>query len=524
MEKKVLSILITILALYVCMFALTACEENEPPHTHVYDQQVASDTFKASDATCEDKTTYHYSCSCGEKGTETFENGLALGHEFTSYVSDGNATCTENGTETATCNHTNCQATDTRTEENSVLGHAYGGWISIENGQHKKTCANDNSHTVTESCSGGTATYNEKAKCKDCGGYYGELLLLQASEGLNYKLINNDTEYEVYGIGSCTDVNIVIPYTYNEKPVTGIGYAAFWDCASIKSVTIGNNITSIGFGAFRGCSSLTSVTMGNGVTSIGSCAFVGCSSLTSVTIGNSVTSIESSAFQDCSSLTSIVIPDSVTSIGTGAFWYCSSLTSVVIPDSVISIGFNPFDNCSSLTYNVKDGVKYLGNSNNPYLYLTGAESTAITTATVDSNCRFIGSGAFWDCRSLTSVTIGNSVTNIGRDAFRGCSSLTNVVIPDSVTSIGAWAFGNCSSLTSVTIGNSVTSIDHFAFVFCNNLTSVYYKGTSSEWSAIEIGSSNPPLTTATRYYYSETKPISPGNYWHYDANGNVAIW
>ncbi|MBQ8196943.1 MAG: hypothetical protein IJZ73_02665, partial [Clostridia bacterium] len=113
------------------MLSLTACSENESPHTHVYDKQIVNDTFKASDATCEDKAEYYYSCSCGEKGTETFEYG-------------------------------------------SALGHAYGEWVSVGNGQHKKTCANDNSHTITENCFGGTATCTEKAKCSVCSTAYGE--------------------------------------------------------------------------------------------------------------------------------------------------------------------------------------------------------------------------------------------------------------------------------------------------------------------------------------------------------------
>lgn len=43
-------------------------------------------------------------------------------HSYGDYVSDGNATCTENGTETATCA---CGETTNRTEENSALGHDY---------------------------------------------------------------------------------------------------------------------------------------------------------------------------------------------------------------------------------------------------------------------------------------------------------------------------------------------------------------------------------------------------------------
>ena len=90
MKGKFLTFILAIFAVCSCMFTLTACEvnndnggnNNPPQHTHVYDQQVVNDTFKASDATCEDKAEYYYSCSCGEKGTETFENGEALGHDY----------------------------------------------------------------------------------------------------------------------------------------------------------------------------------------------------------------------------------------------------------------------------------------------------------------------------------------------------------------------------------------------------------------------------------------------------------
>ena len=46
-------------------------------------------------------------------------------HSFTNYVSNGDATCTEDGTETAACDHPGCSITDTRTVAGSALGHAY---------------------------------------------------------------------------------------------------------------------------------------------------------------------------------------------------------------------------------------------------------------------------------------------------------------------------------------------------------------------------------------------------------------
>ncbi len=122
--------------------------------------------------------------------------------------------------------------------------------------------------------------------------------------------------------------NISSSVTYKNKTysVTSIGSEAFYNCYSLKSITIPNSVTSIGDYAFYDCSSLKSITIPNSVTSIGDDAFYSCDSLTSITIPNSVTSIGGYAFYNCTSLTSVTIPNSVTSIGYAAFEYCYSLT------------------------------------------------------------------------------------------------------------------------------------------------------------------------------------------------------
>lgn len=131
------------------------------------------------------------------------------------------------------------------------------------------------------------------------------------SEGLSFgQPTNNKTYYFVEGIGTCTDTDIIIPPTYNGKPVS-----------------------SIYSNAFSGCTNLTSITIPDSVTRIFVSAFSGCSSLTSITIPDSIISIGNNVFYGCTSLTSVVIPDSVTSIGTGAFYGCSSLTIYCEADS-----------------------------------------------------------------------------------------------------------------------------------------------------------------------------------------------
>ncbi len=64
-------------------------------------------------------------CSrCGYEGKETVLP--ALGHSFTEYAYNEDATCTADGTETATCDR--CEATDTREAAGTQTAHRYGAW------------------------------------------------------------------------------------------------------------------------------------------------------------------------------------------------------------------------------------------------------------------------------------------------------------------------------------------------------------------------------------------------------------
>ena len=116
----------------------------------------------------------------------------------------------------------------------------------------------------------------ENGKCKYCN------LPQPASVGLEYTLSDDGTYYIISGIGTCTDSDIVIPSTYNDKPVVSIGDVSFGFCFSLTSVTIPNSVTSIGDYSFVGCTSLTSITLPESVTSIGNFAFQKCSGLRTI--------------------------------------------------------------------------------------------------------------------------------------------------------------------------------------------------------------------------------------------------
>ena len=320
--------------------------------------------------------------------------------------------------------------------------------------------------------------------CVRCG------LQATPAEYFNFELLEDGT-YEI----TAKDTNnmpaeVVIPSSYDGKPVTVIGECAFTECSSLTKLVIPASITTIENSseeapAIAGCVNLKEIMVdanneyfkaidGNLYSKDGKTLIQYAIGKTDATfeIPNTVDSIGDCAFTFCSSLESMVIPDCVISIGYGAFACCDSLTSVEIPDSVTSIGEEAFSYCESLQYNVKDNLNYLGNETNPYLYLSGVTSQDITSANIDSSCKFIGDEAFYDCSSLTSVEIPDSVTSIGSYAFSNCDSLTSIEIPEGVTSIGRYAFRGCSSLTSIEIPEGVTSIGDCAFSGCSSLTSI----------------------------------------------------
>ena len=88
------------------------------PHTHVYDQEVATAEHLKTAATCTAAAVYYKSCTCGENGTETFTSGSALGHDYTkkvennTYLKTAASNCTEYNVYWYACSRCDANAKD----------------------------------------------------------------------------------------------------------------------------------------------------------------------------------------------------------------------------------------------------------------------------------------------------------------------------------------------------------------------------------------------------------------------------
>ena len=203
-------------------------------------------------------------------------------------------------------------------------------------------------------------------------GYVGYYALKVKTDGQSDIVNKNDYLFYTYN-----NINYLLGYVGNDKNLNlpenfnGENYQiykyAFFNCTSLKSITIPDSVTSIGDSAFKNCNSLTSVTIGNGVTSIGEEAFYYCTSLKAVNITDIAAWCNigfwiytsnplyyaHNLYLNGELVKNLVIPDGVTSIGKEAFYNCTSLTSVTIPNSVTSIGrraFSGYNNIQTVFY------------------------------------------------------------------------------------------------------------------------------------------------------------------------------
>ena len=173
---------------------------------------------------------------------------------------------------------------------------------------------------------------------------------------------------------------VVIPETYNNKPVVGIGKLAFNSYSKVQKILISNNISVIETQAFNYCNYLEVVEFKD---------------------NSQLETVKEHAFYNCKSLVSIYIPSNVKMIGSRAFSTCPELKEIKVDENN-----EYYSNIGSAIY-----------SKDEKLLLLVAPATEEKEFTVPEGVIAIGDGAFRDCIYIESISIPSTLKSLGSNVI-----------------------------------------------------------------------------------------------------------
>ena len=257
----------------------------------------------------------------------------------------------------------------------------------------------------------------------------------------------------------------------------------------ITSVTIGDGVASIGEGAFYNCTSLKTITVSSQVSYIGAFAFDGTSYLTAnskefLVLGNGI------LVKYTGTAATVSVPDTVKQIAAGAFYNNKKITSVQFPSGLSGIGMRAFTGCTALK-----SVAFPEN-----LTLIDKEAfvdcTEITEIVIPSSVSVIGESVFLGCTKLTTVKYLSNAA-VSRGMFANCTKLKSVTISAKPDAIGDLAFYNCTALSELSVPETVTVIGKDSFknaknvsVWCDSSSYAYKELTNRGVKVCQIGDAN----------------------------------
>jgi prepilin-type N-terminal cleavage/methylation domain-containing protein len=311
-------------------------------------------------------------------------------------------------------------------------------------------------------------------------------------------------EIQEYAFDGCEGLTeIIIP-----DSVTTIGNYAFDWCSGLKQVTIGSGVRNMGAGAFSWCYTLKKVIIKEGLTSISNYMFNGCSALNDIELPSTIVTIEDYAFQEAG-MSTLIIPEGVTHIGDDVFLCCYNLQTLSIPDSIQYIGdFVESLEFYNLSLNEYDNAFYLGNENNPYVYLVKGNTNA-TSITIHSDVKVVNVSAFMNCYSLqyNEFRYGKYLGTEENPYLVLCQvkdEIADLFINEQTKYLHHGACHGSWSLMKIAIPKSVIVIHESSFPQMTN--EIYYAGTEEQWNNIQVNGdytmTYPDQFSETTFYYN----------------------
>ena len=236
---------------FMLAFLLSSCflggggSSQSSSHNHVFEQKNTDTDYLAHEATCESEALFYYSCSCGQKGDETFKEG-----------------------EPISC----------------IYEDGYCIW-----------CGTDSSYQYYD------------FKLADNGTGYELTQIVIYDDYENFEVPSTYKNLPVTGVSSEFSIpfDYEITNLYLPSTIESIGVGAFSFIDNIKNIIIdeNSNLESIEEETFYYCTSLKSINIPNNVLNIENAAFYDCSNLINIIIPSSVTYMGNIVFENCSNLT-----------------------------------------------------------------------------------------------------------------------------------------------------------------------------------------------------------------------------
>ena len=278
--------------------------------------------------------------------------------------------------------------------------------------------------------------------------------------------------------------NTNLQYAYLNLTTVAIQQEAFYGCTALKFVNLAS-LTELrqiaGSGAFNGCTSLFAgetldltgtklVIFGNNSSSSGgdfcNVPFIG------VNLPNTVTDIGHYVFQK-SGLQSFHFPSSVKTIhGSSTFRECTALKTVTgLEDTAVTtLVSTMFYKCSSLeSIKLPKGLVKINGATANNDDGTFEACTSLKSISFPATVTHVYGNTFTDCSALSTVIFEprDGVTPInfyGWGPFLKCTSLKEIVLPEGMTELPNCFLNQCYALEKVTLPSTLTTFkggEHF---------------------------------------------------------------